>query len=289
MFTHFPNSPKFKGEWRAIQLEPIVGSGERITVAISALGQNGEHKAIQAIRPELLECLYGKQAKNMSNMISFILQSITAQCNNLNEWIAPFEGVVMSSAQKTISEDLNGILRQAIQLSASLSSLALAVEHNEETQPNQVKKENVRWTNTIRELVINRKPDLSTYFDAQYKVSEKSPIKSKLGFASPNYAANLGVLQPTRLSPSMQALKSKILDIEIFKHEDSLFQDNKMKKEIIVGIPNFETDITLSNRNINNIRDYTELLKEISRQHNLSFYPVNSHQQAASRIIEMAY
>ena len=40
MFTQFPQIPNFKGEWRAIQLEPIIGSGERITVAISVLGHS---------------------------------------------------------------------------------------------------------------------------------------------------------------------------------------------------------------------------------------------------------
>lgn len=287
MFTHFPEPPKFKGEWRAIQLEPIVGSGERITVAISALGQNGEHKAIQAIRPELLECLYGNKAKDISNLISLILHSIKKQRNHLNEWIAPFEGVVITPAQKTISKDINGILRQAIQFSASLSTLALTVEHNEETLSTQVKRENTRWVNIIKELVVSSKPTLSPYFDAQYQATEKSPIKSKLSFASPSYVANLGILQPTRLSPSAQSIKSKILDIEIFKDVHPLFQDSPMKREIIVGIPDLETDITLSNRSIQSIKNYTELLHEISDKQNISFYTVNSHQQAANRIIEM--
>ncbi|MDY5106087.1 MAG: hypothetical protein SPE78_02910 [Actinobacillus minor] len=288
MFTHFPELPRFKGEWRAIQLEPIVGSGERITVAISALGQNGEHKAIQAIRPELLECLYGNKAKDISNLISLILYSVKAQHTNLNEWVAPFEGVIMTSAQKTISEDIDGILRQAIQLSASLSSLALTVEHNEETQSSQVKKENARWANTIKELVISRKPALKVYFDAQYQATEKSPIKSKLSFAAPNYVANIGILQPTRLSPSVQSLKSKILDIEIFNDNLPLFKEREITKEIIVGIPNIEEDITLSNRNIQSIKDYVELLHEISDKQNILLHTVNSHNQAANRIIRMA-
>ena len=77
MFTQFPQIPNFKGEWRAIQLEPIIGSGERITVAISVLGQNGEHKAIQAIRPELLECLYGNKSKEMMKLIQLIIESVS--------------------------------------------------------------------------------------------------------------------------------------------------------------------------------------------------------------------
>lgn len=288
MFTHFPELPTFKGEWRAIQLEPIIGSGERITVAISALGQNGEHKAIQAIRTDLLECLYGEKAKEMSDMISLILQSLKSQHANLNEWVAPFEGVAISPPQQTISKDINGILRQAIQFSASLSSLALAVEHNEESQSNQVKKENTRWANAVKALVVNRNPALSRYFDAQYQATEKSPIKSKLSFASPNYVANVGTLQPTRLSPSVQSLKSKILDIEIFKNDTPpLFQDNLIRKEIIVGMPDLETDITLSPRSIQTIKNYTELLQEISHKQNILLHTVHSHQQAANRIIEM--
>lgn len=288
MFTNFPSIPQYKGEWRAVQLEPIIGSGERITVAISAIGQSGEHKAIQAIRPELLETLYGVQSKNVSDMISLVIKSINLQSQNLNEWISPFEGIQLTSPQKTVSQDLNGILKQAIQLSASLSSLALTVEKDEESQASQVKKENQNWVKTIKDLVIARKPELASYFDAQYQVASNSPIKSKLSFASPNYVANIGILQPTRLSPSVQALKSKILDIEMFNHNAApLFQTKNMKSELIMGVPDIENDITLTKKNISNIRNYTELLSEISDKQNISFHTVHSHQQAAAHIIQM--
>lgn len=289
MFAQFPAIPQYKGEWRAIQLEPIVGSGERITIAITATGQNGEHKAIQAIRPELLESLYGEQAKNMGEMITLVLQSIHSQRMNLNDWVSPFEGVRITPPQFTISKDLNGILRQAIQLSASLSSLALASEQNEDTQSGLVKRENQNWLKTVKEIVISRKPDLADYFDTQYQASLKSPVKSKLSFVGPNYVANIGTLQATRLSPSVQAIKSKILDIEMFSPiNTTLFENHgEITRELIVGIPNIEQDITLSKRSAQAIKDYTNLLSEISDKQNISFYTVHTFNSAANRIIQM--
>ena len=56
----YMTAPLYQGAWQAIYMEPIVGSGEKITIAIMALGiDKKDTKVIQAIRPELIDCLYG--------------------------------------------------------------------------------------------------------------------------------------------------------------------------------------------------------------------------------------
>lgn len=284
MFTDLPPLPTYLGEWRAIQLEPIIGSGERITVVIFAQGQDGKHKAIQAIRPELLECLYGNKATNMKSMIQHLINSISLAMPNLTEWIPPFDGVIMSKPQYTRDENLNGILRQAIQFSASLSSLSLVAEREEDDQDGLVKKEESRWVDTIKKMVLTQRPELRGYFNVQYQLSS-SPARTKFNFASPSYIANLGVLQPARLSPSIQTLKSKLFDME------SLHQDHPLskstKKELIISMPDLDNDPVLPKRTITNLKDNLAMLREISENQDILFFTASNNQSAVNRIIQM--
>lgn len=282
MFTQFPQIPNFKGEWRAIQLEPIIGSGERITVAISVLGQNGEHKAIQAIRPELLECLYGNKSKDMMKLIELIIQSISNQSDNLQEWKPPFEGLFLSKAHHTSSKDIYGILRQAIQLSSSLSKLSLAAEHHEENISEQVKKAELRWSASIENEVITKNNNLRTFFNVSKKLGN-SQIKTRFNFLTDNYASNFAVFNPHSASQSTTVIKSKLIDLERLEKAQGLF--NIEKRELILGLPDFKNDVSLSDKAIKNAENYLIMYKEIASSQKIKIFETSTPTLAAKRLM----
>lgn len=282
MFTQFPQIPNFKGEWRAIQLEPIIGSGERITVAISVLGQNGEHKAIQAIRPELLECLYGNKSKEMTKLIQLIIQSISNQSDNLQEWKPPFEGLILSKAHHTSSKDIYGILRQAIQLSSSLSKLSLAAEHHEENISEQVKKAELRWSASIENEVITKNNNLRTFFNVSAKIGN-SQIKTRFNFLTDNYASNFAVFNPHLASQSTTVIKSKLVDLERLE-KAGLF--NVKQRELILGLPNFKNDVTLSDKAIKNAENYLIMYEEIASSQEIKIFKTSTPALAAKHLIQ---
>lgn len=282
MFTQFPQIPNFKGEWRAIQLEPIIGSGERITVAISVLGQNGEHKAIQAIRPELLECLYGNKSKDMMKLIELIIQSISNQSDNLQEWKPPFEGLILSKAHHTSSKDIYGILRQAIQLSSSLSKLSLAAEHHEENISEQVKKAELRWSASIENEVITKNNNLRTFFNVSKKLGN-SQIKTRFNFLTDNYASNFAVFNPHSASQSTTVIKSKLIDLERLEKAQGLF--NIEKRELILGLPDFKNDVSLSDKAIKNAENYLIMYKEIASSQKIKIFETSTPTLAAKRLM----
>src|ERR1700674_5159609 len=59
--------------WVPITWEPVVGSGERLTVG-AIVRIDGMVTAHQVIRNEVLDCLYGKQAPNVRAMIGNALE-----------------------------------------------------------------------------------------------------------------------------------------------------------------------------------------------------------------------
>lgn len=56
----FPDFPSYKGHWHAVSINPISHSNEEITIAIVAIGDNGESLVKEAISDELYDVVFKK-------------------------------------------------------------------------------------------------------------------------------------------------------------------------------------------------------------------------------------
>ncbi len=281
----FPESPSYKGCWHAIYLEPIVGSGERITVAVAAIGPQSEFNVIQAIRSELLDCLYGIQSQNMQNMINWLIESASKQIKTtggLRGWQTPFEGVVCTDAVQASDNNIDGVLKQAIRFSASLSTLSLDAERDNDDQ--QPKRYTSRWATSIADELRTINPYLTSYFRQKIQIGD-SGIQTTFGFCNDQYVSNFALLIPSNLSSSLTTVKAKILDLETFKKSQILIKPKKY--EIIIGTPPF-TDPTLSDRALNSLKMNIELVKELAEQEGVSVFSTDNAHKAALQISEAA-
>jgi hypothetical protein len=281
----FPESPVYNGNWQTLYLEPIVGSGEKIAIAAVALGNDGESKVIQAIRTELLDCLYGSQSENMQGMINWVIESVKneiSQKGTLSQWQPPFSGLDVGTIHKAADENIEGILRQAIRFTASLSNLALDADRDsEDIQP---KKQSEKWSRSVAEELKIINPQLSSCFNQKVKVS-KSNIMTTYGFYSDTYVTNFGLLVPTRLSGSLSTVKAKLLDLESFKKSSLLIKPEQY--EIIIGTPSFD-DPTLSDKSINRLKETIDMVSEIAEKEGVQLYHTDNAEQAARHINDVA-
>ncbi|MBK8754923.1 MAG: hypothetical protein IPL99_26305 [Candidatus Competibacteraceae bacterium] len=86
-------------------------------------------------------------------------------------WTAPVGGFSLGPIFEARSDTLFGVLRQAIQLSAScLSALDDADEENESATPSN---EQQRWGTQLRALVASQRPDLAAFFNVKMAVSPR--------------------------------------------------------------------------------------------------------------------
>ena len=281
----FPDSPSLKGVWHAIYLEPIIGSGERITVAVAAITSGSEFSVVQAIRSELLDCLYGTQAENIQNMINWLLSSareFIKSSGNLDGWRAPFEGVVCTAATLASDSSIDGILKQAIRFSASLSTLSLDADRHEDDQ--QPRKYTSRWATHIADELKLINPHLMS--SLKYKISiGGSGIQTTFGFFNDRYVSNFSLLMPLNLSSSLTLVKAKILDLENLKKSPMLIKPEKF--ELIIGVPSF-SDPTLSDRSLINLRKNIELVNELAGQEGITVFSADNASKAAQRIHDFA-
>jgi len=281
----FPESPDYNGTWHAIYMEPIVGSGERITVAVAAIKSKSEFKVIQAIRSELLDCLYGAQSSNMQNMINWLVESASkfiSDVGSLDQWVAPFDGVNCTKSTHATDINLDGVLRQAIRFSASLSTLSLDAERMDEDQ--QPRRYIERWaTNIANELAIINS-DLTPYLRQKIKIGT-SKVYTNYGFLNDRYVSNFALLMPSNLSSSLNTVKAKLLDLETLKKSQYLLMPEKF--EMIIGTPPF-SDPTLSDKSLDNLKNSIELVKEIAGQEGVSVFNTDNANEAATQINKSA-
>lgn len=281
----FPEIPAYKGFWQPVYLEPIIGSGEKITVAVVAVGLLGDYKVIQAIRSELLESLYGAKASQIQSMVSWIIESINESLGKgsvLSGWQTPIDGVTLGNRVEAVDETIEGILRQAIRFSASLSVLSLDAERGEDEQ--QPKRYIEQWASKIAHEVEILNPQFRKYFKSRVRISEVE-IFTTFGFLNQKYASNFGLLVPEKLSGSLNAVKARLFDLESLKRANILIKPDNY--EIIIGTPSLN-DPTLTEKAINKIKNNIDLLTEIASTENISVYRAESPKEAAERIFEFA-
>ncbi|MGK0376781.1 MAG: hypothetical protein ACJA1Z_000585 [Patiriisocius sp.] len=281
----FPAEPTYKGHWQAIYLEPIVGSGEQIAIAVAATGGKSDCRIIQAIRSELLDCLYGSQASNMQSMIDWAIDSARKEIilnGNLNKWTSPFGGVKTSNIHEAADENIEGILRQAVRFTASLSTLALDAERDEDEY--QPKRYSEQWARSIASELKQINPHLAANFKQKVKVSE-SKILTSYGFLTENYVTNFGLLVPTRLSSSLSTVKAKLFDLEIFRKSSLLIKPEIY--EIIIGTPSLD-DPTLSDKSLKRLQENIEMISELAATEGIELYRAENASQAATHINKRA-
>ncbi|MBK8536084.1 MAG: hypothetical protein IPL59_13705 [Candidatus Competibacteraceae bacterium] len=125
-------------------------------------------------------------------------------------WTAPVGGFSLGPIFEARSDTLFGVLRQAIQLSASLSALDDADEENESATPSN---EQQRWGNQLRALVASQRPDLAAFFNVKMRFRPDSrPIQ--MGFLGMGMAAHFGVIRPNRVSSAIRDAHAKLWELQ---------------------------------------------------------------------------
>lgn len=281
--SFFPSKPSYAGEWWSISFEPMVGSGEKITTIIVAIGFDGKNKVIQAIRDEVLDAIYGSKSSAIRDMIGWVSNSLHQylETNKLiHDWVSPVGGFQVSMNAKALDDSLIGILRQAVRITASLGTLTLEAERSEEdNRPNE--KQSEQWATRISDLVKISRPDLSDYFGTRSQLSAEH-IYTKFGFMNDVYASNFGLLVPSRLSNSINSIKAKVYDLESLSRSDMVLKPAKL--DIIVGIPSFD-DPTLSSSTIMKMKSHVNEMTNLAKSEGIDFIAVDNANDAASRII----
>jgi len=120
----FHDSKGIKASWSAIQIEPIAGSGERITVIIAIRENDKSYISYLVISDERINCMFKERANAYRRLISLIKKSIDSHLADglsPSQWVPIFGGVFNIDGGDGYAKDFEGIYRQAVTLTSAFS------------------------------------------------------------------------------------------------------------------------------------------------------------------------
>jgi hypothetical protein len=288
LMARMPATPSYEGRWASVYMEPMMASGERVTVAVAAIGNSGEVRVSPAIRPHVLEAMFGSRSSGFFRMIEMVASSLQAHLEKTGQfdgWKPPVSGVTMSAIRQTSSSDLTGLLRQAVSMTASLAALDLGVSDDIESQQTIIIPSDDRWPKQFQAEAVHRDPRLEPFFSQKLVVSEPSrPLN--FFFLSERVAMNTGRLIPGKgLSSYLEHNKARMLDLRVAKEKQHLLRRSHF--ELVVFRPSFD-DPTYSLKQIDALKRSIATLEDACDEHEVLVTQVKSAAEAAERLLKVA-
>lgn len=280
-----PPMPATTGSWTSVYLEPMIGSGEKLTIIVATVTSAGEVLVRPAIRKEVIEAMYGFKASAFHNMIDFIASSLTQhleQKKEFNDWQPPVTGITVGATRFAASSSATGILRQAVSLTSSLSSLL----SDEESSKGQAKttREKDRWSTQLIDAVIKEDGKREIFFNRQFCFSD-GHRPAKIFYLSDYAAINTSKLLPANLTELVKDGKAKISDLSMIKKHGDLFE--RSTHELIVFRPS-DDNPAYSDKNIASIKSAFLALQDLANTYDVGITPVNTVEEAAKLILNTA-
>lgn len=289
----FPSVPTCFGEWMAIYLEPMVNSGERITIAIAAKTFEGEYAVHRALTEPQLRCLYGSKADDINSLIAIITNSLSihlGKSSDMQAWLPPFTGVEFGSIHQAADESLNGILSQGLERCASLSQLI--DESDEDLLESQEQQEiargmQTRWRDSVLTSVKQLNSSLIDSFGSRLNPYKKKNLE--VDFSSKKLVAGMVMLPLGQgLADAERAAKIRLHDLLQARHmHRDLVGNDEAQFEIIV-----QTEDLLgpraTKRTRNRVNSTLQRIRYASSIDEISFFEGNTPTQVARHIVERA-
>ncbi|MDR5813350.1 hypothetical protein QCE62_07055 [Caballeronia sp. LZ033] len=273
--------PDYSADWWPIYLEPIPGSGERLTIAVITVGRDGQRQVRSTLPKAALTMLYGEHSTGMMAVVVQTLERVQRQLDEHTDpkkITLPFGGVFLGQPRDALADDINGVFDQAIRLTSSLGVTAFG-EANSRTS--EVARVFAEWSLKVRESVLRKHATWDERFERNVKVSGKK--SARISYMHHEYAANFGVIRP-RQGADIRALKIKIFDLEQVRRQNPL---TVRQVEVLVGVPN-EATPGLTTRDARSISENFEYIYYEGRARDIVVRKFDSPREVAKHLVKQA-
>lgn len=260
--------------------EPVEATGERIAVGAAVL-VNGAASAHRIIREDVLQCLYGKRASGTMNLIETALRmiGIVAQ-EGMVGLRSPIGGFHVGDPVYAEPQSVGEALRVCALMYSSLANISAFDELDAEDTP-APEEVSRRFFTEVRAAVIDRRPDLATYFGRRAPLSEGgNPVV--FGFCSPRALLHFSVLHPVRQSAGVRDARARLWELSRAREMVSFDLAG-----LVVGVPS-EEDPTLSGKQLTALRNNIAEIKREADENHMRLFPVTTAAAGAARVIEFA-
>lgn len=278
----FPPLPEFEAEWAALYMEPIVQSGERLTIGIVARAGH-QVAGCLTINDRALQCLYGDSADGMRTMMNLALARAIAHVERdfAGEFVAGMHGVTLGKRRYGAGDDIQHILNQATSLCSSLSAL-----HGEEERGSSTGWERNALWRKVQRAMDTVDPQLCRFFDKEVGIVVRdTQVSVKCDYFSSQLAINMCGLTPgPTVGQLYERASARISRLDQLNKHEALIEDHQ-RPEMILLTP---TDQVLAGRyskaHRRNYSDRLLLLQDQADAHDLPLIIVHSPEEGANAI-----
>ena len=262
--------------WAPILLEPLLGSEERVTVALVAVNAAGETGIFSMTNPETAKIHFRDEAKYVLDIINVTLDSCKSalqQGVNLSEWQPPLEGVFLGAVRETLASSPSEFLRSAAPLSSFVYRDPLGDDQQSTSRPK------ARWGARVRNKVLKANMELKRNFDVRIHLGNHD-APAVIGFIYRSFAANLATLSGKKLSEQLREARAKLWTLNLLQDAPN-FLFKPEKRELLTGIEAQEDD---PRRHL--IQEAAEELGEEGARRGVSVMRMGSVEEAAQHLLK---
>ncbi|MCF6189340.1 MAG: hypothetical protein L3J51_02550 [Cocleimonas sp.] len=271
----FPDLPAYSALWHSLQIEPIQGSGEKLTIAIAVKGNDGAVNIYNTASKKLFNCLCG-DAEIANKLFSMVQLSISSAENHLNnrisldDWISPIANISIGRSVDALGENIEDIFFQSLNLTSILGASSLVSK-------NRNKKEiDLRaWKQDVKKRVLMKSPSVASCFDFGVTLPG-GMVDTKVGFLVHDYAADFGILRDSNKTRNylrqLHILQGRLWQL------DQLRSSNKNNP--ILNVNNVELLIKSEKNKDNSIEDLVGELQYEAKRRDIPVFVKNNQQTA---------
>lgn len=272
MFSNFtfPDSPTINAHWKAVQLEPIIHSGERITVLIILKDNFGNISIHKAIDEKVIQRLFNSNSSSFIGLINYLEKSFSNLSQNT--WKEPFDGVYISEWINAVDFSISGILKQALLQTSSFFNIS-----EESNEIHHEKINHPSWNDEIENITTLKRTELTNFFNKKIQIAKN--IEYQYDFAYKNYISNF--IDFTKLEKNN--FQKPVFNIQLLKDTQNYIRT----KEIILHLPNDEYIKSISHSAQAKLSEKIDLLSITLKHNDISLFKAESAQKASDRILEM--
>lgn len=278
--------PSFEANaiYAVLAWEPVSGTNERLNVGVLTIFE-GSIRTHPLIREDVLRCMYGQAGDGAFKMIQSALKIAEGVAEKFGFDSAldavPLATLKFNTKRETRARNIYDLYRQIVLMHCSLSVLAEEPTSALEDTPTPDREVNRQWTTKVKEAITNKRPDLSVFFNREMVLVEgSSPVK--FPFLNSELAAQFGLLKANTQNQGMEDARARMWKLDLARKINS-----SIKVAMILGIPHLN-DVTISDKSLEKFKSNINDLKREAEKHEITLKPVESTEEAANFVIEMA-
>ena len=280
----FPEMPPLHVTYYPIQFEPIIHSGERLTILL-VLQADGVKPVVSApLLKRALKGAFGKEGEALFDIAEETARNLTCHVvehgRPVDTWKPLFKRTTVGRKRETATYSMEEALRVAMRNTAYFSARLLKSTEKEASSSQPDRK---HWVRQVQDTVVDRAPGFARHFNRSFRVKPDA-AEAHIDYFGQRLAANFTMLLPGRRSGKVNLAKARLLTLqELRVTEQTLFHVDHY--ELIMYRPD-EADPRYSDKQMNLFNEIILELQVLADGLQLRLVTVSDAEQAAERIFQ---